>query len=88
MKKLLARYPLGNPRRLWRQDNFVFSTFSPGLMSLDNDNERDTAIMRRSVKTCVEAGFNLLELGWASPERGKAAVRMSEQLGVSLYLVC
>ena len=25
--KILARYPIGNPRRTWRQDNFILSTF-------------------------------------------------------------
>lgn len=83
-KQLLARYPLGNPRRLWRQDNFTLSTFSPGILSLKNDNEADSEKMRRSVKTCVDAGFNLLELGWASAERGKMAVRMCEQLGIGV----
>lgn len=83
-RKLLARFPLGNPRRLWQQDYFIFSAFSPGQLSLENDCEEQSLIMRRSVKTCVDAGFNLLELGWASPERGKMAVRMCEQLGIGV----
>jgi len=83
-RKLLARFPLGNPRRIWQQDYFIFSAFSPGVLSLENDCEELSLIMRRSVKTCVDAGFNLLELGWASPERGKMAVRMCEQLGVGV----
>lgn len=83
-KKLLARFPLCNPRRLWQQDNFVLSTFSPGLLKLDDESEENNEIMRRSVKTCYDAGFNLLELDWASPERGKAAVRMCEQLGIGV----
>ena len=83
-KKLLARYPVCNPRRLWRQDNFILSTFSPGLLSLKNDNEEASEKMRRSVKTCADAGFNLLELGWASEERGMMAVRMCEQLGIGV----
>ena len=83
-KKLLARFPLSNPRRLWRQDNFILSTFSPGLLSLKNDNEEASEKMRRSVKTCVDAGFNLLELGWASEERGMMAVRMCERLGIGV----
>lgn len=83
-KKYLARYPKGNPHRLWRQDNFIFSTFSPGVMSLDDDSEEACAVIRRSVKTCVDAGFNLIELGWVSPRRGKEAVKMCEQLGVGV----
>lgn len=83
-KKLLARYPLDNSRRLWRQDYFMLSSFSPGILSLKDDNEADSEKMRRSVKTCVDAGFNLLELGWASQERGMMAVRMCEQLGIGV----
>ena len=26
--RILARYPLGNPRRSWKQDNFILSNFS------------------------------------------------------------
>jgi len=83
-KKLLARFPLSNPRRIWSQDNFVLSTFSPGLLKLDDESEENNEIMRRSVRTCYNAGFNLLELGWASPERAKAAVQMCEQLGIGI----
>ena len=31
-KKLFARYPIGNPRRKWRQDNFILSIVNPGPM--------------------------------------------------------
>ena len=37
--KLLARYPIGNPRRVWRQDNFVLSISNPGPKGLDVDDE-------------------------------------------------
>ena len=83
-KKLLARFALCNPRRLWKQDNFVLSTFSPGLLKLDDESEESNEIMRRSVRTCYNAGFNLLELGWASHDRAKAAVQMCEQLGIGV----
>lgn len=82
--KLLARFPLSNPRRLWEQDNFVLSNFCPGPLGLEKDTAEDDAIMRRSVKTCYDAGFNLLELGWASPSGAKAAVQMAEQLGIGI----
>ena len=82
--KLLARFPLSNPRRLWQQDNFVLSTFSPGSLAFDEDSEQTDRAMRRSVKACYDAGFNLLELGWASPGRAKAAVQMAEQLGIGV----
>ena len=83
-KKFLARFALCNPRRLWKQDNFVLSTFSPGLLKLDDESDENNEIMRRSVRTCYNAGFNLLELGWASPQRAKAAVQMCEQLGIGV----
>ncbi len=82
--KLLARFPLSNPRRLWEQDNFVFSNFCPGPLGLEKETPEDDRIMRRSVKTCYDAGFNLLELGWASPSGAKAAVQMAEQLGIGI----
>lgn len=83
-KTLLSRYPLGNPRRLWQQDYFIFSSFSPGLLSLEDESLESEEKMRRSVKTCRDAGFNLLELGWASPRRGYEAVRMCQQLGIGV----
>ncbi len=82
--KLLARFPLSNPRRLWEQDNFVLSNFCPGPLGLEKTTPEDDKIMRRSVKTCYDAGFNLLELGWASPSGAKAAVQMAEQLGIGI----
>ena len=83
-KRILARYPLGNPRRLWQQDYFMLSTFSPGDVFFRFDDPDAAEKMRRAVKTCVDAGFNLLELGWATPEQSKAAVSMCEQLGMDV----
>lgn len=81
-KRMLPRGPLGNPRRNWRQDYFMLSTFSPGDVFF-RENDPDAAEkMRRAVKTCADAGFNMLELGWALPEQSDAAVRMCEQLGM------
>lgn len=71
--KILARYPIGNPHRIWKQDNFILSNFSA-----KGDN------MRKVIRNCAEAGFNLLELGWASPEQAAEAVVLCEQLGVNL----
>ena len=71
--KILARYPLGNPHRIWTQDNFVLSNFSA-----KGNN------MRKVIRNCAEAGFNLLELGWSSPEQAAEAVVLCEQLGVDL----
>lgn len=71
--RILKRYPLGNPHRIWQQDNFILSNFSA-----KGDN------MRKVIRNCADAGFNLLELGWASQEQAAEAVVLCEQLGVDL----
>ncbi len=71
--RILARYPLGNPRRTWRQDNFVLSNFS----ARGDD-------MRAVVRNLKEAGFNLLELGWATPKEAEEAVIFCEEEGIDL----
>lgn len=71
--KILARYPLGNPRRLWQQDNFVLSTFSA-----KGDN------MRGILETCADAGFTMVEIGWATHEQAEEALRICEGLGLEL----
>lgn len=84
--KYLPRYPLGNPKREWKQDKFILSTFSPTCVhynsNLQNPNAYDIA--RRAVKTCADAGFNLLEMGWATPEVTRAAIPMCESLGIDV----
>jgi len=50
--KILARYPLGNPRRTWRQDNFILSTFQ-----CKGENMRD------AMENIAETGLNLFEMG-------------------------
>lgn len=84
--KYLPRYPLGNPRRIWKQDKFILSTFSPTSTFYDKslNNPRAYEIARRAVKTCADAGFNLLELGWATPTVSEAAVRACEELGIDI----
>ena len=71
--KILSRYPLGNPRRKWRQDNFVLSQFK----AQGND-------MRKHVKACADVGFDTVELGWASDEQADAAVQLCQQFGIKL----
>ena len=71
--KILSRYPLGNPRRVWRQDKFILSTFS--LRAGDP---------RQAVRLLKEAGFNLVELGWAPHEEAEAALRAAEELDIDL----
>ncbi|MBQ8612442.1 MAG: hypothetical protein IJ412_12150 [Oscillospiraceae bacterium] len=71
--RILARYPIGNPRRRWKQDHFILSNFS----AKGSD-------MRKAIRHCAEVGFNLLELGWAKPAQAEEAVALCEQLGVDL----
>ena len=71
--RILKRYPIGNPRRLWMQDNFVLSTFSAR-----GDNMRDT------LENCAEAGFNMVELGWAGHDQAQEALRICEELSLPL----
>ena len=84
--KYLARHPLGNSKREWKQDKFILSTFSPTCVyynrNLQNPNAYDIA--RKAVKTCADAGFNLLEMGWATPEVTRAAIPMCESLGIDV----
>ena len=79
-KKLFARYPIGNPRRKWRQDNFILSIVNPGPMGLDKRSPRHCELARRSVETAVAAGFDWMELLWASPEVGTEILRTAERL--------
>ena len=72
-KKILWRYPLGNPTRVWKQDNFILSNFS----ARGDD-------MRKVLRNCADAGFNMLELGWATHEQANDALSICEELGVDL----
>ena len=71
--KIISRFPIGNPHRVWRQDNFILSTFSAR-----GDCMRDV------IENCAEAGFNLLEMGWATHEQAEEALRLCEQLGIDI----
>lgn len=80
MKKMLARYPLGNPRRKWRQDNFIISVLQPGPMGLDHGGPVQCQKARQGMQTIADAGFNRAEMCWASPEISMEMVRMAERL--------
>ncbi len=71
--KILKRYPIGNPRRAWKQDNFILSNFSA-----------KAADMRKTMRHCKEAGFNMVEIGWASHEQAEEAIHLCEQIGLNL----
>ena len=71
--RILNRYPIGNPRRKWRQERFILSQFK----AYGNN-------MRKHIKACADVGFDTVELGWASDERADAAVQLCEQFGIDL----
>lgn len=81
--QLLARRSLGNPRRVWRQDNFVISVASAGPMStaLEPKSELTRLKTRRAVKTCIDAGFNMIGCLWADSETAMDIVRAAERHG-------
>lgn len=83
-RKLFARYPVGNPDRKWKQDNFILAVSNPGPTGLEVRDEKSLEKTRRAVETAVEAGFNLLEMLWASPEEGMEILRTAERLGAKV----
>ena len=84
--KYLKRFPIGNPHRAWKQDKFILSTFSPTCVFYNKfkDNPDAYEIARKSVKTCADAGFNLVEMGWATPAASEAALPACEALGLDI----
>lgn len=82
MKKMLARYPIGNPRRKWKQDNFVLSVTNAAPMGLEYESEIDLDKARRGMKTAKEALFNVVEFLWTSPKMAMELVRSAEQLSM------
>ena len=86
--KLLTRYPIGNPRRVWKQDNFILRTsgsapIDPRLPKRDAATHRRA---RRAVKITVEAGFTHMSPLWLDFETEMHIVRAAEQYGGSLLL--
>ena len=74
-RKLFARYPIGNPNRKWKQDNFIVSVSNPGPLGLDVKSPLMLERTRRATETAMAAGFNLQEMLWASPEVGMEIIR-------------
>ena len=81
--KLLARYPIGNPRRVWRQDNFIIHMSGPALVdpTLQKKSALTLQKTRRAVKTTVDAGFTWMGTLWADAESAMTVVRAAEQYG-------
>jgi len=77
------RYPLGNKRFIWKQKEFILSTFACCPMKDSADGDAVT-VADKCVKHLKEAGFNLLELGWVNHENAWAAVDACEKYGIDL----
>lgn len=82
--KLFARYPIGNPQRTWKQENFIISVANPGPMSWHHCDETILYKTRRGMETAVAAGFNMMETLWATHEQGEEILRTAERLGVKV----
>jgi hypothetical protein len=81
--KLLARRPIGNPRRKWKQDNFMLTVASPAPMStaLERKSALTLKKTRRAVKTTIDAGFDLMGCLWSDSESAMEIVRTAERYG-------
>ena len=55
-KKIIKRQPLGNPRRLYRQDRFIISTFNA-----------DCPAVRGGIRADKDVNLNMVERGWGDP---------------------
>lgn len=77
------RYPIGNKRFNWKQKEFILSTFScaPHLDHADGDIGE---VIDKCVKHLKEAGFNMLELGWAGHVGAWSAVDACEKHEIDL----
>lgn len=69
--KIIYRHPLGNPRRKYRQDNLVISTF-----------KAYTGNIRLGIEHCKEMGFNMVEFGWVPPAESLKCLTACEEVGI------
>ncbi|MBE6687960.1 MAG: hypothetical protein E7588_01635 [Ruminococcaceae bacterium] len=75
-KKIIKRHPLGNPVRPWKQDKFIFSAFN----GVTDENQKIGFL------NAQEAGFNMLEFGWATSEELDRAIPIAEEVGMDIMI--
>ena len=75
---ILDRFPIGNKRFIWKQKDFILSTFS-GVPMLDYGEGDPKEYCDKYVKHVKEAGFNMMELGWVNHENVWLAVDACEK---------
>ncbi|MBQ8427743.1 MAG: hypothetical protein IJX18_00650 [Clostridia bacterium] len=73
--RIIKRRPIGNPTRKWKQKDFILSTFS----GIAKDTEKGLALLK-------DAGFTLVEMGWAKKERIDGAIPAAEKVGIDLLV--
>jgi len=81
--KVYKRYPLGNKRFIWKQKDYVISTFS-GFPEMGTQEGDINEVADKYAKYHKEAHFNLMELGWVEHEGSWAAVDACENNGIDL----
>ena len=81
--KIYKRYPIGNKRFIWKQKDFILSTFS-GFPEMGTQEGDIDVVADRYARHHKEAGFNLMELGWVDHEGSWAAVEACENNGIDL----
>lgn len=81
--KVLKRYPIGNKRFIWKQKDYVISTFS-GFPQSGTQEGDINEVADKYAKHHKEAGFNMLELGWVEHEGSWAAVEACEKNEINL----
>ena len=75
---ILDRFPMGNKRFIWKQKDFILSTFS-GVPMFDYGEGDPKEYCDKYVKHVKEAGFNMMELGWVNHENAWLAVDACEK---------
>lgn len=76
--KSIYRKPLGNPDRIYRQENFMISS----CMSLAQGFEEDVSDIRECIRNIKEVGCNLTEYIWANPEMTEKCILACEEFGI------
>ncbi len=73
--KIIYRHPLGNPKRKWKQDNFVISTFRAAEKNIPNP--------RLAIQHAKDLGFTMLEFASnPSLEDTLRCITACEEIGI------
>ena len=71
--KKLLRFPLGNTKRIWRQKDFILSSFQG-----KGKNKRN------AVTYWKQSGLTCVELGWADHDEAWEVANLCEEIGLDL----